>query len=85
MERLEIRQTLLECVDQLDVVADARHLGGHATRRVGVVPEIGPGRLLLELGEPRPVRVDVQVRTRVVDPPPEVGEVVGEIAHGETR
>ena len=84
VQRLEVGEAAFEIVDELDVVADARHLGRHAPGGVGIVPEVGARGVGLEVGEPRPVRVDLQVGARIVDPAAEIGEVIGEVADGET-
>ena len=54
VQRLEVGQPLLEAVDELDVVAHASELGRDLARLVRVVPQVGPARLLLELGQPLP-------------------------------
>ena len=52
---------LREAVDEVDVLLEAGQLRGQLPRAVRVVPEIGRGRLLLELGHPLTLRVDLQV------------------------
>ena len=84
-ERLEVGDRAVEPVDELDVVAQrgrARVVSSRA--RSGSSQRSGFGRLGLAARRARSrAVVDLQVRARVLDAAAKLGEVVGEVAHGE--
>ncbi len=81
MEGLGVGELLAEPLDQLDVLTYPSQLGGQAAGTLLVVPEIGGTGLLLQLGETLTRVVEPQVLGRVLDPSPEVAQVVGVITH----
>ena len=81
VEHLGVRQRLLEAVVGGDVVAQVGVLGVQRLGVLGVVPQVGPRHLRLDLGHPRAGVVDVEVARRLVEPPPLLPQVVGEVTH----
>ena len=63
------------------VVADVGVLGGQRLGRVGVVPEVGPAHLGLQLGQPVARLADAQVRLGLAEPAAQLAQVVGEVTH----
>jgi hypothetical protein len=57
---LDLGEPLLEAVEDLEVVAHPSQLGIDLARLVLVLPQVRSARLLLELGQPVPRRVDLQ-------------------------
>ena len=82
VKRLDVGEPFLEAFDELEVFAQAGHLGGEPTGTVLVVPEVGLPGLRLELVELGPRLVDVEVgsapRRRVA---PSAAQIVGEVTH----
>jgi len=81
VEHLEIRQPPVESLQQVDVVPHQRQLGRHLPRLVGVVPERRIGSLLLQLGEPRPLRVEPQVLGGFGQAAAKLGEISRQVSH----
>ena len=54
VQGLGVGQAGCEPVQQVDVVLDLAVLAGHLLADLGVVPEVGPAQLGLELGQPVP-------------------------------
>src|SRR4029453_8292753 len=81
--RLDRAIALLEAVEDLEVVAYPSELGRDLARLVLVVPQVGPARLLLQLGQPVPRRVDLEISAGVVDAAAEIGQQFCEVAHRE--
>ena len=82
VEGLGVVEARLERLEPLDVLGDRRQLARDGTRRGLVVPQVRARGLGLELGPPGPQLVDPQVPRGLVQPGPQRGQVVGEIAHG---
>jgi len=81
VERLDVGEAPVELGHELDVLTHARHLGRHLAGPVGVVPEVGRARLLLELCESGARLVDAQVLVGVGDAPREITQLLRRIAH----
>src|SRR5438132_6537648 len=81
VQGLDVRKSPIELVDQLDVLAHARHLGRHLARPIGVAPEIGRARLLFEIREPGARLADAQVLVRLGDSTREISDLLREITH----
>ena len=62
VQHVGIVELLCETVEDVEIVLDRRVLGVDLASRVGVVPEVGPLHLGLELDDPVAALVDVQVR-----------------------
>ncbi len=60
VEDVEVVEPVVELVVATQIRLDPRQLGRDLARVLGVVPEVGGRRLLLELGQPRPFRIDVK-------------------------
>ncbi len=82
-ERLEIRNRAVELIDEGDVLLELRELGVDLAGAILVVPEVGLADLDLELLDPGPRLVDLQVGARALDAAAQFGQVVGEVTHGE--
>src|SRR5437773_10716967 len=81
VERLGVGEPAAQPFELVDVVLDPAELGRDDPRRVGVVPEAGPARFLLELGEARPPPGEVEVALGLGQPFGERAEIVGEVTH----
>ena len=64
-EHLGVLQRLADRVERADVVLQVGVLGVETLRHLGVVPQIGPRHLRLELGEARAPGGDVEVDLRL--------------------
>ena len=69
-----------EVLEQLDVVADGAEFRGDPPGRVGVVPQIGPRDLLLELGPAFPEVVEAEVALGLVETGPQRRQFSLEVA-----
>jgi len=81
VQHIDVRKPPFELVDELDVLAHARHLGRHLARPIGIVPKIGRARLLLQIREPSARLVDVQVFLRLGDSTREITDLFREVLH----
>src|SRR5205814_8982578 len=82
-QRLDLGEALLEPVEDLEVVTYASELGRDLARLVLVVPQVRPARFFLELSQPGPRCVDLEISAGVVDAAAELGQRFGEVAHHE--
>ena len=81
VEHVDVVERRRQPVERRDVVASVGVLAGDRLRLLGVVPQVGPGHVDLELVEPAPSLADPEVDLGLAESAAQLAQVVGEITH----
>ena len=82
VQHLGVFELPRELVELVDVGLDVGVLGVDLLGLVLVVPQVGAGNLVLELGQPRAVGVDLEIAVGLAETATQFLQIVGEITHG---
>ena len=78
---LGIFESRPQLVEKFKIFGASLQLAIDLSSKVGIVPEVGPARLGLELWTSQKEFLNTQVHPRFVDPTMQVGKFVGKIPH----
>ena len=80
VELLGVGQLGAEILEHGDVVVDRAELRRHLPGLIGVVPQVGPGHLGLELGPTRPQALQAQIALGLLESLPQRRQLAPEVA-----
>ena len=81
VQHLGVLQLAGQQVELVDVGLDVGVLGVDLLGLVLVVPQVGAADLVLELDQPRPVGVDLEVAVRLAETAAQLFQIVGIVTH----